>query len=725
MLLLTLGQLSAQCLEYSGCSATPSEVCDYSPNNAQLWNELYWWDNQLQTHDLSETASDISITVVANCAGIFKVKYTLFLDLNGDEIMETVVQSDTLPGFNTVYFNNLGNPNYGGGTARSFDERPVPPVDKYGFALETQSSGNSTTAHLRWNTSAAPNNFVEPQLPYGKHKITWSVMDSLGNLMQCTQDFEVKDCKKPTVVCLNGLSVNIMPTGMITLWASDFLQYIEDNSTPVGQIKIALRKCGTGTGFPVDFTGNPAQNVSFNCDEIGIQCVELWAIDAAGNADYCETYVIVQDNIGNCGMGNMGITTCIENWCNHAPLHEVVVNIDGSSNFTPPYSYFDLNDSINSNGCSVGLSNVPIASTFSIAPEKDDFPSNGVTVLDLIKIRRFLMGFDTDLSPYAMVAADANKSGSITSFDIIELRKLIIGIYQELPNNTSWRFIDASFAFPNAQNPFQTAFPEFVSIEDAVLSSYQASFKAIKIGDLDCDAWQGLQAPVQDRGLPQRSLTLPDATLLKGETTEIALQMAEPGDWAGLQMGLQFDPEKVEIMQVSAGGLPSFDADAIHQSKPGMLSFVWVDGLSQRIVPEQDLLKLRIRALESLKVSDVFKASDDFDNLGSLGDEPHTLTLDFRQFEHPSASGGETSIFTLQPNPTSEGASIPVRLSQAEKVKVEIADISGKTIWANELELSAGSHLLEIAAQSMSQGGVYVWRVVAGSKSASGKLVKI
>jgi hypothetical protein len=40
--------------------------------------------------------------------------------------------------------------------------------------------------------------------------------------------------------------------------------------------------------------------VTFDCTELGTQCVELWAIDAAGNADYCETYVIVQDNLGNC-----------------------------------------------------------------------------------------------------------------------------------------------------------------------------------------------------------------------------------------------------------------------------------------------------------------------------------------------------------------------------------------------------------------------------------------
>ncbi|MFN8302732.1 MAG: hypothetical protein U0U46_09580 [Saprospiraceae bacterium] len=41
--------------------------------------------------------------------------------------------------------------------------------------------------------------------------------------------------------------------------------------------------------------------MTFTCDEVGTQPVELWAQDAAGNAAYCETYVIIQDPFNNCG----------------------------------------------------------------------------------------------------------------------------------------------------------------------------------------------------------------------------------------------------------------------------------------------------------------------------------------------------------------------------------------------------------------------------------------
>lgn len=62
-------------------------------------------------------------------------------------------------------------------------------------------------------------------------------------------------------------------------------------------------------------------------------------------------------------------------------------------------------------------------------------------------------------SPYKMIAADANHSNSITTFDVVEIRKLILGIYSKFPNNTSWRFATRILCSQTA-NSFTTPFPE-------------------------------------------------------------------------------------------------------------------------------------------------------------------------------------------------------------------------------------------------------------------------
>jgi hypothetical protein len=62
--------------------------------------------------------------------------------------------------------------------------------------------------------------------------------------------------------------------------------------------------------------------------------------------------------------------------------------------------------------------------------------TGGVSTLDLVDMQKHLL-IKPLSSPYKMIAADANNSKSITAIDLIEMRKLILGIYAELPYNTS------------------------------------------------------------------------------------------------------------------------------------------------------------------------------------------------------------------------------------------------------------------------------------------------
>jgi len=576
-LLAFLQDASAQCEPQSLQCNSPVQACDYSINNPQYWNDLLWWDNNLLSHDLAEVGVDLSLAIRDTCpgGGILSVRCLLFLDLDGNGTQETVVDSDNPPASGMVHFNNAGNPNYTGGTPRLFDQRPVLDALKWRFELQTSTQGDTTHFRLSWVSDAAPAVYEMLELAYGNHRVQWIVTNAMGGQQICEKNISAKDCKAPTVVCLNGLSVNIMPTQLITLWSTDFLQYTEDNVTPTGLIKTGVRKAGTGVGFPLDPNGTPITSLSFSCEELGPQEVELWAQDLAGNSDYCQVTVLIQDNQGFCGDPPAFIKACANTDCEDG-LEEMNYEFEVYHPFLPPTSFFDLDN------CGSINQVLPPDSEVVITPSKDDNFTNGVSSYDMVLIKKHIDGIDLFDTPYQWIAADANNDQVIDTLDIVECKKLILGFYLELPNNRSWRFVDKSYVFPSP-DPLSAPFPESITVNTSNLPSTDLEFIGVKICDLTC------------------------------------------------------------------GNLVGF----------------------------YDL-------------------------------EPEDQHL----------------IGTPQPNPTVEGAMLPIQLVAAEHVLLEVSDISGRLLFQQEIRLPAGPAMLEIPASAMAQAGVYIWRVRAGEVTQAGKILR-
>ncbi|MEM1124960.1 MAG: redoxin domain-containing protein, partial [Bacteroidota bacterium] len=78
--------------------------------------------------------------------------------------------------------------------------------------------------------------------------------------------------------------------------------------------------------------------------------------------------------------------------------------------------------------------------SYTIALSKNDDPVNGVTTLDIVLISKHILGIDTFTMAHQLLAADANGSGSVTTFDLVQLRQLILGKINEFPTGKSWLF---------------------------------------------------------------------------------------------------------------------------------------------------------------------------------------------------------------------------------------------------------------------------------------------
>ncbi len=693
------------------CPDTTVMVQDLTNNDVQLWNASYWLDPLHLSMDLCETPTNLSISASDNCAGTgVTFRYQLALDLNNDGIRETLVNSNALPPVNTVLYNNASG---GPGEARQFDFRPVPANQKWRFAMETVVVGNQKKAYVRFNTTQSPNTYLVPQLPYGAHKIKWFVTDDCGNETVCEYNFTIRDGKPPTVTCLQGLSVNILPTGMISLWATDFLQYAEDNCTPNQFLVYGIRKGNTGTSFPTDGNGNPQTTITFDCSEMGTKQVQLWCRDRSGNAGFCSSSVIVQDNSGNCNPPDpVSVGGYVRTPLN-VGIAGVAVPLEGTAPLVPPFSYFPgaLTDSL---GKYIYSSSIPVSSSLILTPLYDINPLNGVTTFDLVLISKHILGIEALGSPYKLIAADANKSGSITTFDIVELRKLILGIYQELPFAESWRFVPTSYVFPNPLNPFMPPFPEEISVASLGGNMNNANFVGIKTGDVNYTAVVNAQEGLEGRSAGTRyfNVSASSQSVESGEVVEVAFAAED------MLEGCQFtlNTNGLDVLEILPGENMGLEHFALFPQK-NALTVAWEQGGQANFT-----LKCKANVpgnlREMLSVGSRITKAEAYQQQSAQKTDRFDLGLKF-----PDMEGFE--LFQNRPNPFEEVTEIVFNLSEAATARIVVYDLSGKVLYARAGDFGKGLNTVSIDKSDLAASGVLYYQVETAKQRAVRKMVKI
>ena len=348
------------------------------------------------------------------------------------------------------------------------------------FNIPPYSPNNSTYAHST--------NFGDMgELPFGKYTVRYIAVDNCGNFASKDVAVDVKDARKPVSICFQGLSVDIVPaTANVTVGCNIFNAGSYDNCP--GGIECFLQAPAQGPNQPdplaanVDASANGtttsatpdklAKNVTFSC--VGIQTVALWIKDAAGNWQYSETYVDVQNNMNVpnimncvCCLGCYG-TKVFGNIKTEAGLPaKAQLSVLGTGFSSPIKKWIIGSDPI------VGV-NVTKGSKVEVSAYNNTYPLNGVSTFDMVLIAKHILGTQLITSKYAKIAADVNNNGTISTADLIELRKMILGINLNFTNNTSWRFFTNSF------------------LEKAIIDDIQkdtiVSFTAVKIGDINASA---------------------------------------------------------------------------------------------------------------------------------------------------------------------------------------------------------------------------------------------
>lgn len=371
---------------------------------------------------------------------------------------------------------------------------------------------------------------IDLDLVRGRHKVFIEVEDLCRNKTSCEFIIQSIDCKKPTPRCISKITTVLMETGETHLiGAEDFNFGSYDNCTSEQDLIF---------GFNEELT---EKTKVFNCSDLqnGVVAaipLEIWVQDEAGNKDYCSVELIVQDNSDICPDGNFeGVVVGDIQLETGRVVPRVRVR------FSAGISGYDKQVISGSDG-TYWMENVPEDIYGVLKASKQDDIKLGLTALDLVLTQRHILGSVKFDSPYKVIAADVNRSNSVTVADLILIRKVILGEVSSFPNQVPiWRFIDKNHIFEDTLRPWNYA--DSVMIEKVRAGGSFHDFIGVKMGDVN----HSVDLSFQDEDVKSRESNFASMNYSYTDEYTIALSFDEDRDISGFQFSFR-DEHIVEIL---------------------------------------------------------------------------------------------------------------------------------------------------------------------------------
>ena len=568
-------------------------------------------------------------------------------------------------------------------------------------------------------TGAYPNYQLNGRFPIGCHAFEVHVEDGCGNVNSELLDFCVVDCKAPSPICINGLAIELMPfdnngddipdEGRMGIWASDFI--VSASSDCTGPIKYSINRAGDAPN--VDSTG-----IMLTCADTGTLVVEIWAYDGAGNSDFCETYILVQDNMNICGAGPLavGAAGAIATEMNNA-VEEVRVSLSGQASATMmtgstgAYSFNDLLGGYD----------------YSITPSRNGDYLNGVSTFDLVLISKHILGVQPLNSPYKMIAADVNNSKSITTLDLIQLRKLILSIDTQMSNNSSWRFVKRSYVFPRPNNPWFEVFPEIININNLPGTGINnADFVAVKIGDVNLDAQTSSLAGVEGRTVAGTfAFSVKDAEVKAGNEYTVRFTAADIAAIEGYQATLTFDNQALELLDIIEGEVKEENFGLVYANE-GLITTSWNQlPASGFQLPASTMFSLVFRATANGQLSELLSVGSQVTKAEAYNTRGEFLDVAIRFSGSDVAPGDQFELYQNTPNPFKGETVIGFNLPADDKVTITISDVTGKVLKLVRMDGVKGYNNLVARSNELPASGILYYTVETTRYTATRKMILI
>ena len=586
------------------------------------------------------------------------------------------------------------------------------------IASSIELKGNGFTDNCVQNlsityTSDIPNynaGFIPATLtnvPSGKYKITYRASDNCGNFTTKQVDLIVRDDKKPSAVCHDNLAVSLGNTGQGMILARNVDGGSSDNCTEKSKLKFRIQVPAPAKGSAYDPSKTDSMYI-FRCptssgDTSGIKVysVALWVGDESGNWDFCETVVSVQDNMQMCPPIAMikKVTGAVATY-DSKPVENVQLKLKGAiektttSDINGQFVFSDIN-----------------SGSYDLTPEKNDFPLNGVSTFDLIMMTKHILGVQPFTAATQFIAADINANGVVSTADVVELRKMILGLQSDFSKNKSWRFIEKGSSYSTTSvNSWLANLPnkkQFLNLDNPI-----ADFTAVKVGDLNLNAKTNSAPSGAGRNDQTTDIIVSQDRATAGELVTVGFRLSESTQQLeGYQVALNYDKNALELVQIHG------DKEAFAVLEEGVITHSQIGKPTEN----DKMFALTFRAKQQLDLSTALSLNEQKMSAEAYftSGETKNLALKF----NTARVAKSLELFQNQPNPFRGTTAIGFVLPETEHIKLTISDLSGRIIKTFEGEYQAGYQQIIIDGSELNGRGIYAYRLEAGNRSVMKKMV--
>ena len=556
------------------------------------------------------------------------------------------------------------------------------------------------------------NKFFWTVQPKVKYQVKFRVYDNCGNFGEKEEIFQFWDCTRPTIICQDTLATNIRIDGTALVSPAVIASRSYDNCTPQEYLDYRVWHDTYTTEAPstTEAINTLPSALELSCEYQGIQTVRVYILDAEDNYSSCTTHIIITDEGEQCEETVVRPRVAVAGKIvmeNGVEVEEVEVQVTGDGTMPSPY------ETTTDGNYNFRLTNGQV---YNVVPKKNIRPLNGVSTFDLVLISKHILGIEHLDSPYHQIAADINNSKTITAYDLVQLRQLILNITTEFPANESWRFVDASYQF-TTDTPLNEPYKEFIEVALAGADKMDNNFIAIKTGDVSGNAAPNGLVVSEARSTATFPIQVQDRMVKVGEEITVHFQAETLQELEGYQFALAY--KGLELMTMEEGIVEKQHIGWTMKERQ-ILPISWNKNhqASNEITTDQ-LFALTFKAQTSGKLSDLLSIHPTFMQV-----EAYTAANELMKVELQFATKNTPfELLQNRPNPFKDQTSIGFYLPIAGTVHLTILTTDGKKIheWTNHFE--SGQQEWLINSQALAERGVLYYQLKTDQSIQTKKMI--